>query len=196
MRAIRAGRVLLGIGLVLCAAGVFAQEKTGKEDKPDKPKMTHPGFEKLKSLAGEWVLADKPKDAAEEKTDAKPDKSADEQVAIVYKVVSAGSAVMEHMFPGTPHEMVTMYHLDGPDLVLTHYCAAGNQPRMKAEKSDDANKLVFKFAGGTNMDPAKDGHMHDLTWTFTDSDHVRAEWTFFEDGKKSDVTVLDLKRKK
>jgi hypothetical protein len=46
------------------------------------------------------------------------------------------------------------------------------------------------------MDPAKDGHMHDLTLTFVDADHIKAEWTYFEDGKKSDVTVFELKRKK
>ena len=191
MRNSRVSFVALGIGLLLCAAGVVAQEKAEKKHQTDKPKVTHAGFEKLKSLAGEWVM-----ESVQEGADAKPEKKADEQVAIVYKGISAGSTVMEHLFPGTPHEMVTMYHLDGPDLVLTHYCAAGNQPRMKAEKSDDANKLVFKFAGGTNMDPAKDGHMHDLTLTFVDADHIKAEWTYFEDGKKSDVTVFELKRKK
>ena len=191
MRTSRVSFVALGIGLLLCAAGVIAQEKADKKHTPDKPKVTNPGFEKLKSLAGEWV-----RESVQEGADAKPEKKTDDQVAIVYKVISAGSVVMEHLLPGTPHEMVTMYHLDGPDLMLTHYCALGNQPRMKAEKSDDANKIVFKFAGGTNMDPAKDGHMHDLTLTFVDADHIKAEWTYFEDGKKSSVTIFELKRKK
>ena len=190
MRILRAN-LLPAVGLLVCAAAVVAGDKGEKKDPPDKPKVTNPGLEKLKSLAGEWIM-----ESVQEGADAKPEKKTDEQVAIVYKVISAGSVVMEHMFPGTPHEMVTMYHLDGPDLMLTHYCALGNQPRMKAEKSDDPSKLVFKFAGGTNMDPTKDGHMHDLTLTFVDPDHIRAEWTYFEDGKKADVTVFELKRKK
>jgi hypothetical protein len=196
VRNLRVGWVVLGVGLLVGVAGVIAQEKAEKKEKPERPKVTNPGFEKLKSLAGEWVMAKESRESGKEEQHEKMEPKAGEQVAIVFKVVSAGSAVMEDMLPGTPHEMITMYHMDGPDLVLTHYCALGNQPRMKAEKSDDPNKIVFKFAGGTNMDPAKDPHMHDLTWTFIDADHIRSEWTYFEDGKKSDVTVFDLTRKK
>ena len=39
---------------------------------------------------------------------------------------------------------------------MTHYCALGNQPRMKADPTAPANQLRFKFAGGCNIDPAKD----------------------------------------
>jgi hypothetical protein len=187
----RIGRVLLGAGLFISVALVVAGDKADKKDQADKPKPTNPAFEKLKSLAGEWIT-----ESMQEGADAKPEKKTDDKVSHVFSVISAGSTVMEHMLPGTPYEMVTMYHLDGPDLVLTHYCAAGNQPRMKAEKTDDANKIVFKFAGGSNMDPAKDGHMHDLTWTFTDPDHARAEWTYWDGGKKGEVTIFELKRKK
>lgn len=156
-----------------------------KGEKPAQPAAANPGLEKLKQLAGEWVETKEP---AQAEPGGKP------KIAAIYKVTAAGSVVHEMLFPGTQHEMVTMYHLDGPNLVLTHYCALGNQPRMKAEPSADANKLVFKFAGGTNLDPAKDAHMHDLTLTFIDADHIRAEWTRFEDGKKVDVTTLELKR--
>ena len=48
---------------------------------------------------------------------------------MVYGVTAAGTAVMEALFPETDHEMLTVYHLEGNDLVLTHYCAMGNQPR-------------------------------------------------------------------
>ena len=198
------GTTILGLALFVCAAGIGSDEKTPP---PDKPAATHPGFEKLKQLAGEWVEVAEPggeKEAKGEKAgkEAKEEKGEKEakmeagQLTAIYKVTSAGSAVMETLFPGTPHEMVTMYHLDGPDLMLTHYCAAGNQPRMKLEKSDDPSKLVFKFSGGTNMDPTKDAHMHDLTITFIDNDHFRSEWTSYDDGKKSGVHTFEMKRKK
>ena len=41
-------------------------------------------------------------------------------------------------FPGTGHAMTTVYHLDGRDLVLTHYCMGGNQPRMRAKTTEGA----------------------------------------------------------
>ena len=69
-------------------------------------------------------------------------------------------------------EMVSIYHLDGADLVMTHYCVLGNQPRMKADPKSPANQIRFEFAGGTNLDPAKDMHMHEGTLTFVDDDHI------------------------
>lgn len=158
-------------------------------ERPAPPTSPHPGWEKLKQLAGEWIAA----------VDATAEKNPPADAALplcVYRLTSAGSVVQESLFPGTPHEMVTMYHLDGPDLVLTHYCALGNQPRMKAEPAGAPDKLVFKFAGGTNIDPAKDNHMHDLTLTFIDADHVRAEWTSYAKGKQSGVKTFELARKK
>ncbi len=66
-------------------------------------------------------------------------------VTCVFKLLSGGSAVRETMFPGTDHEMTNMYHLDGHDLVLTHYCAEGNQSRMRAKPGGKNNVLEFKF---------------------------------------------------
>jgi len=182
-------RAMILVGaLLFSVAGVLAQEKS------DKPKDTNPGFEKLKQLAGEWVPAD---DASAPAGEKKDEKKTDAAAPIcVYRTVSAGTAVQETLFPGTPHEMVTMYHLDGPDLVLTHYCALGNQPKMRAEKSADPAKLVFKFAGGTNINPEKDAHMHDLTLTFVAPDRLRAEWTHYDNGKSTGVKTFEMLRKK
>jgi len=40
--------------------------------------------------------------------------------------------------------MTSAYHLDKEDLRMTHYCAAGNQPRLKAG-SIDLSKNLFRF---------------------------------------------------
>src|SRR3954454_8312886 len=77
-------------------------------------------FDKLKKLAGTWVAADE-----------KGQPTA--QVVSGFKVVSAGSAVQENIFPGTDHEMVSVYFKDGQDVLMTHYCALGNQPQMKLD---------------------------------------------------------------
>ena len=124
------------------------------------PSKAQPALDKLKTLAGEWVY-----DGGEKKG----------QLAARYTVSSAGSAVVEQLFPGTDHEMITVYHLDGDKLMMTHYCAAGNQPRMHAEPG--ADKLVFTCSGGSNMKES-DGHMHAMTLTFIDDDHFKEEWTW------------------
>jgi hypothetical protein len=191
-------RTIILVGaLLFVAAGALAQEKPDQPAKPGKADQaadTNPGFEKLKQLAGEWIAAD---DASPPASEKKDEKTAEAPAPIcIYRTVSAGTAVQETLFPGTPHEMVTMYHLDGANIVLTHYCALGNQPKMRAEASTDPAKLVFKFAGGTNVNPEKDAHMHDLTLTFVAPDRLRAEWTHYADGKSTGVKTFEMLRKK
>ena len=94
--------------------------------------------------------------------------------------------------------MVSIYHRDGADLVMTHYCALGNQPRMKADPKSPANQIRFQFAGGTNLDPAKDMHMHEGTLTFVDDDHIEFSGVAWVGGKPAEdhCGTMKLVRKK
>jgi len=84
----------------------------------------------------------------------------------IYRVTAGGSAVEETIFPGTKMEMVSVYHMDKGSLLMTHYCALGNQPRMKLNtRQSTASDLVFDFDGGTNLNPRRDPHMHSLRLT-------------------------------
>ena len=165
-------------GLMLLAVALTA----AAEDKSDKASTAakNPGLERLKKLTGEWVAADE---------QGKPT----DRLISVFKVTAAGSAVQETIFPGTGHEMVTLYHLDGSDLVLTHYCAMGNQPHLKADPKSPSNQLHFVFAGGTNLNPAKDMHMHEGTITFIDDNHIAWSWVGYKDGKPVEGHKVDLK---
>jgi hypothetical protein len=140
----------------------------------------HAGLERMKKMAGTWVAADK---------DGKPT----DQVVSVVKVIGAGSTVHETLFPGQPHEMVSVYHRDGADLVMTHYCSLGNQPRMKADPKSPAGQIHFQFAGGTNLNPAKDKHMHEATLTFIDDDHVEISGVCWEGGKPAEGPGCGMK---
>jgi hypothetical protein len=151
----------------------------------DAPPKNTP-LDRLKSLEGTWTGTAAWNEGGQKGTG---------DVTVVYKVTAAGSAVQEVLFPGTPHEMVTMYHMDGSDLVLTHYCAAGNQPRMKLQETKEPNVLSFGFAGGTNMKES-DRHMHAARITLADADHVKGVWTSMEAGKPVGEASFDLARKK
>lgn len=128
-------------------------------------------FDQFKSLVGEWMDAD---GAAGPKG----------KVLATYHLTGGGSAVVETLFPGAPHEMTTIFHRDGNDMVLTHYCSGGNQPRMRAREVN-GNTIAFEFDGGTNMNPAQDGHMHDAVITFLGPDEIRAHWKAWDKGKPS-----------
>ncbi len=174
-------RILLaGLMLIAFGSGTRGDEKTNKA-----PSATHSGLEKMKKLAGTWVEADK---------DGKPT----DKVVSVIKVTAGGSAVTETLFPDQPMEMVSIYHMDKNDLVMTHYCMLGNQPRMKADSKSPPNQLRFLFDGGTNLDPKKDMHMHEGTLTFVDDDHIEMSGVAWVNGKPAEdhCVTMKLVRKK
>jgi hypothetical protein len=115
---------------------------------------------------------------------------------ILFAVSSNNSIVRETMFPGTPHEMTNVYHLDGPSVVMTHYCAMGNQPRMRAT-TGDKSQIAFHCDSVTNMTSAGEMYMGEMTLTFKDKDHVSETWRHTKDGKKADAAdVFELTREK
>src|SRR5437868_15374337 len=107
-------RGLVVLVVMVLAVGIGLSARAGNGDTAGTPQL-----DALKGLAGEWTGKAKHGDMEHEAT-------------VTYKVTAGGSAVVETVFPGTEHEMVTVYHQDGDDLVLTHYCMLGNQPRMRA----------------------------------------------------------------
>jgi len=104
-----------------------------------------------------------------------------------YEIVAGGSVVLERFTSDElpkGSDMITAYHLDGDRLVLTHYCMAGNQPRMRARDFDPATGIVqFDFAGAGNLASPAAGHMHSAKFHFVDADHFTTEWQFVENGK-------------
>src|SRR5438093_12249808 len=96
---------------------------------------TTTGFDKLKMLVGEWEGTG----------------SGGHPVQVSYRLVSGGSALMETM-KSADEEMVTVYHRDNDAVVMTHYCAANNQPRMRSTPKTSAGKqLAFELVGVSNL---------------------------------------------
>jgi hypothetical protein len=153
---------------LLCS---FASAETAKQ-----------AFDHLKSLAGEWK--------------GTCSMGNDMPVKVTYKVTAGGSTIVETLFAGEPHEMMTMYHMDGDKLMLTHYCAAQNQPTLKWVASKDSKTMEFDFVSGTNM-KLTDTHMHHATIQFVDADHIRSDWMAFTGGKASGHEAkFDIRRVK
>ena len=88
-----------------------------------------------------------------------------------------------------------MYHLDGKDLMLTHYCAIGNQPSMRLDRNGSTpSSLKFDFAGGTNLDPEVDHHIHNSKILFTENGGLQSLWTSYAQGKQAAVMKFTLFR--
>ena len=136
-------------------------------------------FEKIKSLAGEW-----------QGTRAMDGKT----VNATYELVSNGSTVMETLMPADEPNMVTMYHLNGDKLMMTHYCAVNNQPRMESVSSE-GGMVKFALKDITNLAKEEDGHMVGMSIAFKDDDHITHTWTFKQEGKEMPGDIV-LERKK
>jgi hypothetical protein len=133
-------------------------------------------FDAVKSLVGNWK-----------------GKAADgKEVQLTYSLISGGTAVMERMQAGQ-EEMMTTYYPDGNSLMLTHYCMANNQPRMRAASSDDAKRIVFTYVDATNLASPDAGHMKQLVLTVQDKDHISQEWTWSDKGQQK-VEAFQLTR--
>lgn len=122
---------------------------------------TNSAFEQIKGLAGTWT--------------GKATMGGKEQTIVTkFRVTSGGSAVEETLFAGSDHEMVDMYYLDGDTVMMTHYCAMGNQPRLKLA-SMKGKKLEFTYVDATNLPSPDAPHMNGITLTLG-KDKLVEDW--------------------
>jgi hypothetical protein len=126
----------------------------------------HKTFDMLKGMEGNWTGKN----------------SEGQPLQVTFRLTAGGSALMSEIHGKGPEDMITMFHMDGDRLVMTHYCGAGNQPRMKVI-SADAKSVSFEFFDGTNIGPGA-GHMQHATFTQADADHHVEEWVFLDHGKE------------
>ncbi|HLX84871.1 MAG TPA: hypothetical protein VKR59_13300 [Terriglobales bacterium] len=149
--------------VVLLSASLVAAESDGRKT-----------FDMLKGLEGKWS-----------------GKSLQgEVVEVTFRSTAGGSALMSEIHGHGPENMITMFHMDGDRLLMTHYCGAGNQPRMKVV-SADAKSVSFEFMDGTNMGPG-DARMQHVTFSQPDADHHVEEWVLTGPGvEKKEIFTLE-----
>jgi hypothetical protein len=158
-------RILAIIPAFVLPIAALAQQPTSQD-------RGVPAFDLLKSLQGEW--------------EGKAIEGGKEVPATtVFKLVSGGTVLMDDLAPGTPHEMITMFHRDGEDLLATHYCLLNNQPRMRAVATSEPNVVAFEFKDATNLASPRVAHMGAVKFTILDSNHHAEDWTVIVNGQSS-----------
>jgi hypothetical protein len=170
--------LLLIAAVCLSPAGLFNSH--AGESSPA-PYSGSAEFERMKQLAGAWEgTSNMGKEG--------------EKVRVEYRLTAGGSALVETLFPGSAEEMVSVYHDQKGKLAMTHYCMLRNQPNMTLRKADARTiELVFSKKGNA-INPAKEKHMHAVSITFTDTNHITQKWTMFEKGKNTGEVTLTLAR--
>ena len=183
-------RFMLFVAVMSLSAVAFAGPEAQKSVVPSDAQKS---FDQLKTLAGTWqgpVTAFPPQ----------PDWGT-KPVQVSLRVTSRGNALVHEMNeaggaddPAKYDHPVTMLYLDNDRLLLTHYCDAGNRPRMAARTSPDGKTVEFDFldvAGSTAY-----GHMQHAVFTTIDANHHTEDWTYLMPGDKPVRAHLDLVRTK
>jgi hypothetical protein len=184
-------RVFAIVAVALAAA--LGSSRADDEKTTAKPGVdAKTAFTKIKTLAGNWNSQTSEEPAAEH---ANEKEGHPKEASVNFKLTGAGSALVETQFPGQSHEMVSVYHLDGDDLRMTHYCAAGNQPRVKLDRVHSTpDELIFVFDGGTNLNAEKDHHIHGVKITFNKDGTVTSVWEGYAGGKKASAATFKMTR--
>ena len=169
-------KVLTGIlAILISASSVWAaMEMT--------PYQGSAELQRLKTFEGKWEGTGKEIDGTEN------------PVKVEYAVTSNGSAVIEKLFAGSPHEMVTVYYDKKGKLALTHYCSVGNRPEMDLVAAND-NKIELSLNENSPIG-VNEGHMHALVISFEGKDHIEQSWTLYQDGKEAGKAVFNFRRAK
>jgi hypothetical protein len=152
----KAFRYVVTIAVVLCASVALGQSNAQKT------------FDTLKALTGNW--------------EGKNNQG--QMLRVSFRETAGGSALLSEIHGQGPENMVSMVHLDGDRLLMTHYCGVGNQPRMKATLAPDGKSVIFDFIDATNLASADAGHMNHVVFAMPDADHHTEEWTFLDHGKE------------
>jgi hypothetical protein len=142
-------------------------------------------FNRLQSLVGEWEGTF---EWSQGRTGSGP-------LKVTYYLTGNGSALVENLIMGDVPTMTTVYHLDGADLRMTHYCAAQNQPRLKATRIDEpAGVAEFSVVDVTNVSAANPGYVEAFFLQVLDADRLNLRFTFGGGPGRSGVENIVLKR--
>lgn len=177
------------VTVLLLFSGVsFAQSDAHKSSPAPVPSEAQKSFATMKSLAGEWEgLVTVPE---------MPQMS-NGKLHVSMRVTSRGHALVHELQEaGTPLDPtkydhpVSMFYVDGSEVMLVHYCDAGNRPRMTGKMSPDGKIVDFEFK---DISGSTEQHMHHSTFTVIDSNHHVEDWTFMMNDKPIHAH-FDLKR--
>jgi len=167
-------QTLMAMTLLALAPIAGAQQPAGKSSAESQ-------FDRLKELAGDWQAT-----AVE---------NGKEMTGLLtFRVASGGSVLVADLAPGTAHEMITMFHRDGDDLLATHYCLTGNQPRLRAGAGADPGVISFAFQDATNLPNQAAPHMDGVRITMIDANHHTEEWNVVANGQTM-IRKFDCRRK-
>jgi hypothetical protein len=124
-------------------------------------------FEELKKLCGEW----------------KGTTASGGAEKVTYRLIAADTVLLESWVLSSGREALTIYHRDGDDLIATHYCPRGNQPRLKLKSASPEKGFFFEFVSATNLPDADATHQHRFEIQIHSPDSITRGETYISKGR-------------
>ena len=124
-------------------------------------------FDRLKTLEGDW-------------------RSTSGKTTVNYRLIANGSSIVETWTMSPTRQSMTVYTMDGNQVIATHYCPQGNAPRLRLSRTGADGTHYFEFLDGANLQKSGASHEHAF-WVRLDSADtlVRSE-TYIENGSAYD----------
>jgi hypothetical protein len=110
-------------------------------------------------------------------------------IRVSYRSIANDSAIVETFTTASGAETLTIYHPDGADLIATHYCAQGNQPRLRLQAPSSKTNVEFSFYDATNLRSPSASHLTRLRLQLKDADHFDKVEVYTENGKDDETTL-------
>jgi len=112
-------------------------------------------FDALKSLQGNWAI----------QSEGKP-----LTIQMSYDTGSKGSIVTERF-----GKELSVFYRDGENLMMLHFCNAGNQPHLRLESTSEASLLKFQTIETTNLSSPDAPHVQEMIYRFVSPDTIKLE---------------------
>ena len=91
-------------------------------------------------------------------------------IEMIYEVGSKGSIVTEHF-----GKELSVFYVDGTTLLMTHFCNAANQPRLRLKQSSPPGRYEFEMFDITNLPSPSADHVQRIIYKLRDERHLELE---------------------
>jgi hypothetical protein len=146
------------LGLLAC--GMLLLTQAGSTVMAD----SDAAFQAFKSLKGRWAIQSGGKTIA---------------TVMTYDVGSKDSIVTEQF-----GKELTVIYRDGQDLQMTHFCNAGNQPRLRLKPSRSRGLFEFEMFDITNLRSPNESHVQKIVYRIVDDKHLALEIVWRKGGSE------------
>jgi hypothetical protein len=113
------------------------------------------------------------------------------EVGVAYRLTAGSSALVETWDLGPGREALTVYHRDGGELVASHFCPQGNQPRLRMTKAA-ADRFDFAFMDATGIEPGQ--AVQRLFWIELGPDATLTRGETYADGDREETETITYRR--